>query len=52
MDHLQGCIYSYAQYTSNLSVFDRQRAEGYLMWQYGFQNVLPATHPYRNSPPS
>ena len=51
MDHLQGCIYSYAQYTSNLSVVDRQRAEGLLMWQYGFQNALPATHPFRNSPP-
>lgn len=51
-DHLQGCIYSYAQYTSNLITFDRQRAEGYMMWQYGFQNALPATHPYRNSPPS
>lgn len=52
MDHLQGCIYSYAQYTSNLSIADRQRAEGILMWQYGFQNTLPATHPYRNSPPT
>ncbi len=52
MDHLQGCIYSYAQYTSNLSVTDRQFAEGTLMWQYGFQGNLPATHPYRNSPPS
>lgn len=51
-DHLQGCIYSYAQYTSNLTDSDRQRAEGYLMWQYGFENALPATHPYRNSPPS
>jgi hypothetical protein len=52
MDHLQGCIYSYAQYTSNLSEGDRQRAEGFLMWQYGFQNTLPATHPFRNSPPT
>ncbi len=52
MDHLQGCIYSYAQYSSNLSTTDRQRAEGLLMWQYGFQDTLPATHPFRNSPPS
>jgi hypothetical protein len=52
MDHLQGCIYSYAQYSSNLSTTDRERAEGFLMWQYGFANALPATHPFRNSPPT
>ncbi len=52
MDHLQGAVYSYVQYNTNLTTSDRQRAEGLLMWQYGFQNVLPATHPYRNSPPS
>jgi hypothetical protein len=52
MDHLQGCIYSYAQYTRNLSVTERQTAEGLMMWQYGFQANLPATHPFRNSPPS
>jgi hypothetical protein len=51
-DHLQGCIYSYAQYTSNLVNSDREKAEGYLLWQHGFQTTLPATHPYRNSPPS
>ena len=50
-DHFQGAIHSIAQYSSNLSVGDRQKVEGILAWTYGIQNVLPASHPFRNSSP-
>lgn len=50
-DHFQGAIHSIAQYSSNLSVEDRQKVEGILAWTYGIQNVLPASHPFRNSSP-
>jgi hypothetical protein len=50
-DHFQGAIHSIAQYSSNLSVADRQKVEGILAWTYGIQNVLPASHPYVNSRP-
>ena len=50
-DHFQGAIHSVAQYTSNLNMNDRQRVEGILAWTFGIQNVLPASHPYRNSSP-
>jgi hypothetical protein len=50
-DHFQGAIHSVAQYTSNLNMNDRQRVEGILAWTFGIQNVLPASHPYRNSIP-
>jgi len=50
-DHFQGAIHSIAQYSSNLNVGDRQKVEGILAWTYGIQNVLPASHPFRNSSP-
>jgi len=50
-DHFQGSIHSIAQYSSNLSVGDREKVEGILAWTYGIQNVLPANHPFRNSSP-
>ena len=50
-DHFQGAIHAVAQYSSNLSVGDRQRVEGILAWTFGIQNVLPASHPFRNSSP-
>jgi hypothetical protein len=50
-DHFQGAIHSVAQYSSNLNMNDRQRVEGILAWTFGIQNVLPASHPYRNSRP-
>jgi hypothetical protein len=48
-DHFQGAIHAVAQYSSNLNTTDRQRVEGILAWTFGIQNVLPASHPYRNS---
>lgn len=50
-DHFQGAIHSVAQYSSNLNTNDRQRVEGILAWTFGIQNVLPASHPFRNSTP-
>jgi hypothetical protein len=50
-DHFQGAIHSIAQYSSNLNTNDRQKVEGILAWTYGIQNVLPASHPFRNSSP-
>ena len=50
-DHLHGCIYSYAEYDSNLNTENRQVAEGLLAWRFGLQNVLPASHPYAFSSP-
>ena len=50
-DHMQGAIHAVAQYTSNLNTADRQRVEGILTWTFNIQNILPASHPYRNSSP-
>ena len=50
-DHFQGAIHAVAQYSSNLNTTDRQRVEGILAWTFGIQNVLPASHLYRNSSP-
>lgn len=50
-DHLTGSIHTVAQYTSNLSQSDRQRAEGIMAWNYGIQSNLPADHPYKNAAP-
>ena len=51
-DHFEGAIHSIVEYSAALSVSDRQLVEGILSWQFGIQNVLPADHPYRNTPPS
>jgi len=50
-DHFQGAIQAIVQYNKVLSIADRQKVEGILAWTYGIQNVLPASHPYRNSRP-
>jgi hypothetical protein len=50
-DHMEGAIHTIAQYNQVLSTDDRQKVEGILAWTYGIQNVLPASHPYRNSRP-
>jgi hypothetical protein len=34
-----------------LSQSDRQKLEGYMMWDIGLQASLPQGHPYRNAPP-
>lgn len=50
-DHLQGSIYSFTQYQSNLNSKDRQTAEGLLAWRFGLQGNLPSSHPYLISSP-
>ena len=50
-DHFQGAIQAIVQYNKVLSIDDRQKVEGILAWTYGIQNVLPASHAYRNSRP-
>jgi hypothetical protein len=32
-------------------VEDREKIEGYLAWKWGFENELPASHPYKNGAP-
>jgi len=51
-DHFQGGIHTIVQFNSNLNTADRQLVEGILAWQYGIQSVLPASHPYKNAPPT
>jgi hypothetical protein len=43
----QGPMYGLIVCESVLSTDDRQKAEGWLAWRYGFQSSLPTTHPYR-----
>lgn len=31
--------------------YDRQRAEGLMLWKRGLQQLLPASHPFANRPP-
>jgi len=37
-------------YNNALNNFGRQQIEGYLTWKWGLTSLLPATHPYKNSP--
>jgi hypothetical protein len=50
-DHIQGCIYSFTQYQSNLNSTDRQTAEGLLAWRFGLQGNLPSSHQYATVTP-
>lgn len=36
---------------SVITIFDRQKLEGYFAWKWGLVGNLPSTHPYKNSPP-
>lgn len=38
-------------YNRVLSTIERQTVEGYLMWRWGLQALLPAGHPYQFFPP-
>ena len=38
-------------FTEKLSTAQAQVLEASLLWEYGLANLLPAAHPYRNSPP-
>lgn len=36
----------------NPNTLRRQQIEGYLAWKWGLQGNLPASHPYKNAPPT
>jgi hypothetical protein len=38
--------------SSDLTVDNRQRLEGYLAWKWGLESNLPSDHPYKNLPPT
>lgn len=38
-------------FNQGLSVYNRQKVEGYLAWKWGTQSNLPSSHPFRNSRP-
>lgn len=38
-------------YNTLLTTAQVQQIEGYLAWKWGLQGNLPASHPYKNSPP-
>lgn len=38
-------------YTTPLITSQRQQIEGYLAWKWGLVGNLPASHPFKNSPP-
>ncbi len=38
-------------YTKQLTLLERQQAEGYLAWKWGLQGSLAAKHPFKNFPP-
>lgn len=37
--------------TTAFSTLNGQRLEGHLAWRWGMQDLLPASHPFRNAPP-
>ena len=39
-------------YNASITNFQRQQIEGYLAWKWGLQANLPASHPYKNAPPT
>jgi hypothetical protein len=39
-------------YNTQLPLAQVQIVEGYLAWKWGLQGNLPASHPYKNAPPS
>ena len=51
-DHMNGGLYEIMNFTSTLTLTDRQKVEGYLAWKYGVQTNLPVSHPYFSSPPT
>jgi hypothetical protein len=46
-----GYIAEFIIYKRALSLFERQRIEGYLAWKWGLQSNLPSNHPYKNNAP-
>jgi dienelactone hydrolase len=46
-----GKIYEIVSYQSLLNTAERQKVEGYLAYKWGLQNLLPPSHPYKNTRP-
>ena len=46
-----GDVYEVCLVTVGASLDTKQRLEGYLAWKWGFQALLPPTHPYASAPP-
>ncbi len=49
---LNGSISEMLVVPTTLSTTNRQKLEGYLAWRWGLQSNLPASHPYKNAPPT
>ena len=49
---IDGTICESVCYNFAVSTAQRQQVEGYLAWKWGLQGSLPATHPFKNFPPS
>jgi hypothetical protein len=47
-----GTINEYLYYTSNLSLSDRQKMEGYLAWKWDISTSLPSNHPFKSVRPT
>jgi uncharacterized repeat protein (TIGR02543 family) len=50
-NYLNGFIGEFIISTTALSESDRQKIEGYLAHKWGLTNSLPASHPYKTTPP-
>lgn len=50
--YYRGRIAGLLRFPRALTSIDRQRAEGWLAWQLGAGNILPASHLFRNQPPT
>ena len=50
-DNWQGPWGSVVVAGGNEAVAMRRKIEGWSAWQWGLQNTLPGSHPYRNAPP-
>jgi hypothetical protein len=46
-----GLINELIFYSVTLTTTQRQQVEGYLAWKWGLVGFLPASHPFKNSPP-
>ncbi|MFG6448763.1 PA14 domain-containing protein [Roseateles sp. BYS180W] len=49
--YYSGQFGDYILTTGTLSDADRQLLEGFMAWKWGTQNLLSATHPYKNAAP-
>jgi hypothetical protein len=48
----QGFLGDIAEFVIVHSIADRQKLEGYMLWDRGLESLLPADHPYKNAAPT